>query len=302
MKRTGCSTWALSHRSKKLLEKNGMPQPSNGRQTSLFSATFPDGVERLVDRYTRSSLAQIMVGRVGSTVDGIEQRLVLSKGDKRAKLELLWEALDTVEGQTIIFTSRKASAASGTGPSCSTATVPGSRRSMAIAHRSSARCPWNDSAAGKARVLVATDVAARGIDISGVSHVINADLPEIPNDFDSYVHRIGRTGRAGRTGIATSLYVPGREGNADLHGLLSSLLHENNQDIPEWFQQLPEAKVGSKARSRASSGGGGRGAGSRSKSGRRGGGGHGGRMGSAAPRRGGKGRTGERKGRKGGKS
>ena len=271
-----------------------MPQPSMGRQTSLFSATFPEGVERLVDRYTRSSLAQVVVGRVGSTVDGIEQRLVLSKPDKRAKLELLWEALDAVEGQTIIFTSRKASAAwyrsqLQYGDSAGVEEIHGDRS------QKQREVSLERFRSGKSRVLVATDVAARGIDISGVSHVINADLPEIPNDFDSYVHRIGRTGRAGRTGIATSLYVPGREGNGDLHGLLSSLLHENSQDIPDWFQQLPEAKVGSKARS----GGGARGAGSRSKSGRgvRGGGGRGGgRMGKAGPRKGGKGRTGGRKG------
>eukprot|EP00873_Tetraselmis_striata_P028661 jgi/Tetstr1/448925/TSEL_036151.t1 len=230
----------------KLLEKSNMPQPSSGRQTSLFSATFPDGVERLVERYTRSSLARVAVGRVGSTVGGIEQRLVLARADMTHKLELLWEALDTVEGQTIIFTSRKASAAwyrRGLlyGDSVGVEEIHGDR-SQAQREVSLERFR-----SGESRVLVATDVAARGIDISGVAHVINADLPEIPSDFDSYVHRIGRTGRAGRTGIATSLYVPGREGNADLHGLLSRLLHENEQEIPEWFQQLPEAKAGAGA-------------------------------------------------------
>ena len=62
---------------------------------------------------------------------------------------------------------------------------------------------------GRCQVLVATDVAARGLDIAGVTQVINMDLPTSADEFDSYVHRIGRTGRAGHTGLATSLYVPG---------------------------------------------------------------------------------------------
>ena len=65
-------------------------------------------------------------------------------------------------------------------------------------------------------MLVATDVAARGLDVPGIAHVINMDLPFSKDDFDSYVHRIGRTGRAGHLGLATSLFVPGeapKQGN-----------------------------------------------------------------------------------------
>lgn len=91
--------------------------------------------------------------------------------------------------------------------------------------------------AGTCTVLVATDVAARGLDISGVEHVINMDLPVAKDDFDSYVHRIGRTGRAGHTGLATSLYVPedAPAGNNKIASLLVSQLREASQQVPPWL-------------------------------------------------------------------
>ena len=87
---------------------------------------------------------------------------------------------------------------------------------------------------GNCRVLVATDVAARGLDIGGVEHVINMDLPVASEEFDSYVHRIGRTGRAGHEGLATSLYVPGdapKTGNKKIASLLIEQLKESIVDI-----------------------------------------------------------------------
>jgi len=81
------------------------------------------------------------------------------------------------------------------------------------------------------------------LDVPDVLHVINVDMPVSAEDFDSYVHRIGRTGRAGNKGIATSLYVPGvDEGNGKLWPLLHQLLTECEQEIPEWFLALPEAR------------------------------------------------------------
>lgn len=77
----------------------------------------------------------------------------------------------------------------------------------------------SDFRSGKAQVMVATDVAARGLDIPNVEHVINYDLPPSAEEFDSYVHRIGRTGRAGNTGLATSFLIPGfdpKNGNSCL--------------------------------------------------------------------------------------
>lgn len=90
---------------------------------------------------------------------------------------------------------------------------------------------------------MATDVAARGLDIPHVAHVINFDLP---NDIDDYVHRIGRTGRAGKSGLATAFF---NENNTSLARPLADLMQEANQEVPAWLTRYA---------SRASSGGGGR--------------------------------------------
>jgi ATP-dependent RNA helicase DDX3X len=91
---------------------------------------------------------------------------------------------------------------------------------------------------GKFRVLVATDVAARGLDISGVEHVINMDLPTAKEEFDSYTHRIGRTGRAGHEGLATSLFITGDglSSNSKIAGLMIEQLHEAGQEVPDWLE------------------------------------------------------------------
>jgi len=94
---------------------------------------------------------------------------------------------------------------------------------------------------GRTPILVATDVAARGLDIPHVAHVVNFDLP---NDIDDYVHRIGRTGRAGKSGIATAFF---NENNAQLARSLAELMQEANQEVPEWLTRYA---------SRASFGGG----------------------------------------------
>ncbi|KAG5456200.1 MAG: P-loop containing nucleoside triphosphate hydrolase protein, partial [Olpidium bornovanus] len=83
---------------------------------------------------------------------------------------------------------------------------------------------------GRTPILVATAVAARGLDISNVAHVINYDLP---GDVDDYVHRIGRTGRAGNTGLATSFF---NRGNRGIVKDLIELLKEANQEVPQWLQ------------------------------------------------------------------
>lgn len=95
---------------------------------------------------------------------------------------------------------------------------------------------------GKTPILVATDVAARGLDIPSVSHVVNFDLPK---DIDDYVHRIGRTGRAGKSGLATAFF---NDNNMSLAKSLADLMKEANQEVPDWLTRYA---------SRASYGGGG---------------------------------------------
>lgn len=82
---------------------------------------------------------------------------------------------------------------------------------------------------GNTPILVATDVAARGLDIPRVAHVVNFDLP---NDIDDYVHRIGRTGRAGKMGLATAFF---NDGNLSLAKPLADLMQEANQEVPVWL-------------------------------------------------------------------
>ena len=93
-------------------------------------------------------------------------------------------------------------------------------------------------------MLVATDVAARGLDIPAVTHVIQYDLPVSPEEFDTYVHRIGRTGRAGHTGLATAFFVPGKlngEGHGRIAQKLLTLLKESKQ--VEIFHFFPHHKL-----------------------------------------------------------
>lgn len=82
---------------------------------------------------------------------------------------------------------------------------------------------------GRTPILVATDVAARGLDIPHVAHVVNFDLP---NDIDDYVHRIGRTGRAGKTGLATAFF---NDNNLSMARPLAELMQESNQEVPAWL-------------------------------------------------------------------
>lgn len=103
---------------------------------------------------------------------------------------------------------------------------------------------------GRTPILVATDVAARGLDIPHVAHVINFDLP---NDIDDYVHRIGRTGRAGKTGLATAFF---NENNSSLARSLAELMQEANQEVPAWLSRYAaRSSYGGGGRNRRSGGG-----------------------------------------------
>lgn len=155
------------------------------RQSLLFSATFPPEIQKLAADFLRSYV-WIGVGRVGSTVKSIEQRLVLAPHDKQGKMPLLVTALGSVPGRTLVFVQTKATARwvtrqlqyvkfGGVGAAEIHGDRTQSQRESALA----------DFKSGKIRVLVATDVAARGLDIDGVEHVINFDLASTADQFDS---------------------------------------------------------------------------------------------------------------------
>ena len=167
------------------------------RQTLLFSATMPREIADLAADMLRNP-ARVAVTPVASTAERVEQRIILI--DKSAKPALLVETLknEPIE-RTLVFTRTKHGA-----DKVVRALHHAGLSAEAIHGNKSQNQRERVLAAfrtGKVRTLVATDIAARGIDVDGISHVINYDLPNIP---ESYVHRIGRTARAGATGVAIS--------------------------------------------------------------------------------------------------
>ncbi len=172
----------------------GMPA---ARQTMLFSATMPHGVHDLATRITRDAL-WIEAARSGTTASGIDELVYSVKPEK--KPDLLLELLKNPGwDQVLVFTRTKAGAdvlEARLEREGISADVMHSNRQMKERTRA-----LDKFATGKVRVLVATDIAQRGLDVEGITHVVNYDVPLDPED---YVHRIGRTGRAGATGTAVT--------------------------------------------------------------------------------------------------
>jgi len=171
------------------------------RQTALFSATMPPQIRKLAERYLRNPQS-VKIQQQQMTVAAIEQRYYLvNESDKTAALTRLFEVEPIT--RALIFTRTRVSS----GELANELTVRGFPSEVLngdLTQEVRERV-LNRFRQDQVKVLVATDVAARGLDIDGISHVINYDLP---GDDESYVHRIGRTGRAGKTGIAISLITP----------------------------------------------------------------------------------------------
>ena len=167
------------------------------RQTLFFSATMPPEIQRLADSIL-SRPVRVEVTPVATTAERIEQRVIFAeRGDKRALLEDVLQ--DESIRRVLVFTRTKHGANRvaeqlnrvGIGAAAIHGNKSQGARERALA----------EFKQGTTRVLVATDIAARGLDIDDVTHVINYDLPNVP---ESYVHRIGRTARAGASGMAIS--------------------------------------------------------------------------------------------------
>ena len=171
------------------------------RQTALLSATVPPEIRRLADRYLRQPQF-VAIEREQVTVAAIEQRhYLVYESDKLAALTRLFEVEPITSA--LIFVRTRA----GTGElaaELATRGFPAEALSGELEQEERERV-MNRFRRNLIKVLVATDVAARGLDIDHISHVFNFDMPEDP---EIYVHRIGRTGRAGKTGIALSLVTP----------------------------------------------------------------------------------------------
>jgi superfamily II DNA/RNA helicase len=166
------------------------------RQTLLFSATMPREIADLAAHMLRDP-ARVAVTPVASTAERVEQRVILV--DRPGKPALLTEVLSAEPGQALVFTRTK-HGADKVARNLTSRGIPAEAIHGNKSQNQRERV-LNAFRAGKLKTLVATDIAARGIDVTGISHVVNYDLPNIP---ESYVHRIGRTARAGAAGIATS--------------------------------------------------------------------------------------------------
>ncbi|XP_078088731.1 DEAD-box helicase 3 X-linked a isoform X13 [Mustelus asterias] len=215
---------------RRIVEQDAMP-PKDVRQTLMFSATFPKEIQILARDFLDEYIF-LAVGRVGSTSENITQKVVwVEEQDKRSfLLDLLNATGKWKDSLTLVFVETKKGADSledflyREGYACTS--IHGDRsqrdREEALHQFRSGRCP----------ILVATAVAARGLDISNVKHVINFDLP---SDIEEYVHRIGRTGRVGNLGLATSFF---NEKNSNITKDLLDLLVEAKQEVPSWLENL----------------------------------------------------------------
>ncbi|XP_033759682.1 ATP-dependent RNA helicase DDX3X-like isoform X3 [Pecten maximus] len=214
---------------RRIVEKDTMP-PSGTRQTLMFSATFPKEIQILARDFLDNYIF-LAVGRVGSTSENITQKVVwVEEGDKRSFLLDLLNAAAGPDALTLTFVETKKGADALEDflimegyPATS---IHGDRSQK---EREEALRQFRN---GDRPILVATAVAARGLDIPNVRHVVNFDLP---SDIEEYVHRIGRTGRVGNLGLATSFF---NDKNKNIIRDLMDLLVEAHQEVPSWLESM----------------------------------------------------------------
>ena len=166
------------------------------RHTMLFSATMPPPIERLANRYMNDPV-RIDLSPKGAA-SGIEHRLYLV--DERDKKRCAVALLDTVPGSTLVFTKRRSDA------EWLCRVLERGEHSVARIHSDRSQshrvAALESFRAGRHRILVATNIAARGIDVRGIEHILNYDLPDTPED---YIHRAGRTARGAAEGVVSSI-------------------------------------------------------------------------------------------------
>ena len=184
------------------------------RQTLLFSATMPPPIATLAQRILKDPL-EVFVTPASTTVEEVDQRVHFVSRDQKPRV--LADVLsDPAVERALVFTRTKRGA-----DKVARQLVKDGIPATAIHGNKSQNARERTLASfksGKTRVLVATDIAARGIDVDGITHVVNHDLPEVP---ETYVHRIGRTARAGARGSAISLCGPEERGLlADIEKLI----------------------------------------------------------------------------------
>ena len=221
--------------------------PLNERQTLLFSATWPKSIRKLAATFLKPSVQELFIGNAGDDAEleankSVSQLFVKATDDeKEAKLfDILVKLHDDTLGKggyrVVIFANTKNRVDRLTKIFASwefgTCAVHGGyrqdERDKALAKFIKNECP----------VMFATDVAARGLDIKGVTHVINFDMAR---DVESYVHRIGRTGRAGELGASITFWNP--DYDKQCAPALVKIAKDANQPVPPWLEKFEKVKT-----------------------------------------------------------
>jgi len=187
------------------------------RQTMLFSATIPKEIMQIAVKHMKLPVS-VEIAPSGTTVEKVTQELYIVK--KESKLKLLSKLLAQYHGAVLLFSRTKHNA----GKIVRSIRDMGYSAAEMHSNRSlnQRREALDGFKSGRYKVLVATDIAARGIDVTGIELVINYDLPE---DAENYVHRIGRTARAGQQGRAVSFATPDQKSDVrDIEKLIRSTL------------------------------------------------------------------------------
>jgi len=214
---------------RQIVSATDMPGPTDfiQRRTLMFSATFPDEIQGLAQDFLHDYIF-LAVGRVGSTTALITQRLKYCHDDNKTP-ELL-DMIPKMDGNILVFTATKRQADNVEyilrNQGFAAITIHGNKSQE---EREFALQQFRD---GECNILVATDVASRGLDIPNVLWVVQYDLP---GNIDDYVHRIGRTGRRGNCGTAIGF---ANEGNRSIFPPLLQLLQESKQEVPSWFTKM----------------------------------------------------------------
>ena len=211
-----------------------LPKP---RHTLFFSATMPREIETLANEMLRDPV-RVSVAPVATTAERVDQRVMLVEHSRKRDL-LVSIAAEPSVTRALVFTRTKRGADRVCehleGAGITAAAIHGNKSQ---GQRERALEAFRE---GRIRILVATDIAARGIDVDGVSHVVNFDLPEVP---EAYVHRIGRTARAGATGVAIAFC------SDDEAPLLRDIEKLTRQAIPRIDRRQPGAQHSAPAATR----------------------------------------------------